>query len=214
MDQNRSLDLNDIDDNQRYQGNNNLNIENLNNRPSRLSFTLDETKTETIKRDLLNVYEKAKIALFPMASKDSTLLQDWDFWGPLIFCLILGLVLSWQRNDNHSGIVFILIFVIVWFGGLIISLNSRFLGVGLSVFQCICILGYCMVAIVLASCANLILGFLPLIFQVCISLAGCLYSTYAATIFVSVYANQNKKILVIYPIGLFYLFLAWFTLAK
>ena len=71
-----------------------------------------------------------------------------------------------------------MIFVIVWIGGLIVSLNSQFQGVNLSIFQCICILGYCMFAVVLASIINLLIGFLPAAIRVLISLLGCAYSTY------------------------------------
>ena len=71
-----------------------------------------------------------------------------------------------------------MIFNIVWIGGLIVSLNSQFLGVNLSIFQCICILGYCMIAIVLASIINLLLLFLPAFIRVIISLAACCYSIY------------------------------------
>ena len=140
--------------------------------------TLDEPKRLSLKRDFNNVVAKIKVALFPMKTKNSKLLQDWDFWGPLILCLTLGLVLSWQKKAENSGIVFIMIFVIVWIGGLIVSLNSQFQGVNLSIFQCICILGYCMFAVVLASIINLLIGFLPAVIRVLISLLGCAYSTY------------------------------------
>ena len=140
--------------------------------------TLDEPKRLSLKRDFNNVVAKIKVALFPMKNKNSKLLQDWDFWGPLILCLTLGLVLSWQKKAENSGIVFIMIFVIVWVGGLIVSLNSQFQGVNLSIFQCICILGYCMFAVVLASIINLLIGFLPAAIRVLISLLGCAYSTY------------------------------------
>ncbi len=140
--------------------------------------TLDEPKRLSLKRDFNNVVAKIKVALFPMKTKNSKLLQDWDFWGPLILCLTLGLVLSWQKKAENSGIVFIMIFVIVWIGGLIVSLNSQFQGVNLSIFQCICILGYCMFAVVLASIINLLIGFLPAAIRVLISLLGCAYSTY------------------------------------
>ena len=163
MDPNQSLDINQrelMDDN-----NKGLN-------------TLDEPKRESIKRDFNNVVEKIKVALLPMKTKNSKLLQDWDFWGPLILCLTLGLVLSWQKKAENSGIVFIMIFVIVWIGGLIVSLNSQFQGVDLRIFQCICILGYCMFAVVLAAIINLLLGFLPALIRILISLLGCGYSTY------------------------------------
>ena len=144
--------------------------------------TLDEPKRESIKRDVNSIMAKIKIAILPMKSKNSKALQDWDFWGPLILCLILGLVLSWQKHSDNGGIVFIMIFTIVWIGGLIVSLNSQFLGVNLSVFQCICILGYCMLAVVLAAIVNLLLGFLPTFVHVIISLFACFYSVYGKLI--------------------------------
>ena len=140
--------------------------------------TLDEPQRMSLNRDVNNIIEKAKIAILPMKSKNSKILQDWDFWGPLILCLTLGLILSWQKNSNNSGIIFIMIFAIVWIGGLIVSLNSQFLGVNLSIFQCICILGYCMLAIVLASIVNLLLGFLPSYIHGTISLLAAFYSIY------------------------------------
>ena len=138
--------------------------------------TLDEPKRKSLQRDVNSIMAKAKLALLPMKAKDSKLLQEWDFWGPLILCLTLGLVLSWQKHSDNSGIVFIMIFAVVWIGGLIVSLNSQFLGVNLSIFQCICILGYCMIAIVLASILNLLLGFLPYLIHAAISLLAAFYS--------------------------------------
>ena len=140
--------------------------------------TLDEPKRLSLKRDVNSVMNKAKIALFPMKSQNSKALQDWDFWGPLILCLALGLILSWQKNTDNTGIIFIMIFMIVWIGGFVVSLNSQFLGINLSIFQCICILGYCMFAIVLAALINFVLGFLPSLIHIAISLSACAYSIY------------------------------------
>ena len=145
-------------------------------------YTLDERKRESLKRELNSIIQKSKIALFPMASANTKLL-DWDFWGPLFFCLILGLVLSWQKSAENSGTIFIMIFSIVWIGGFIVSLNSQFLGINLSIYQCICILGYCMLAVVFAAIINLFLGFLPTLFHVIVSLLGACYSTFSKFIY-------------------------------
>ncbi len=165
--------------------------------------------------------------MLPMNESSSTdKLKDWDFWGPLIFCLFLGLILSLGRNDSKGGKIFILIFAIVWIGGFIISINSQFLGAKLTVYQSICILGYCMFAIVLSALINLFLIFIPSVFKLGIGLCGCAYSIYGKIFFllfsflasysfvIKVIDNQEKKWLVVYPICLFYLFLTWFTLAK
>ena len=109
------------------------------NKPNYELNTLDEAISTTLMRDLKIIMEKIKIAMLPMqAQNTSDTFKDWDFWGPLFLCLFLGLVLSIGRADTHTGTVFILIFAIVWIGGLIISLNSQFLGAKLSIYQCIC----------------------------------------------------------------------------
>ena len=175
MDPNQSLEVS--------QGNENINqVENDDNN----KYTLDEPKRESLKREFRSIIQKSKIALFPMTSANTKLLE-WDFWGPLFLCLILGLVLSWQKNVVNSGTIFIMIFAIVWIGGLIVSLNSQFLGINLSIFQCICILGYCMLAVVLAAIINLIFFFLPTSFKVVISLLGACYSTYSKLNFLNLF---------------------------
>jgi hypothetical protein len=57
-------------------------------------------------------------------------IQNWDLWGPLLICLILCTTVasSGDKDFEAKGAVFIIIFVIVWLGGFIISLNSQFLG--------------------------------------------------------------------------------------
>jgi len=155
----------------------NLGNEEPQNQSIHYQDTLDEPKIVSLKRDFNNIIKKLKAVLYPLKIKEPKILNDWDFWGPLSLCLILGLILSWKNSYQNSGIIFITIFGIVWIGGFIISLNSQFLGVNLSIFQCICILGYCMFAIVIASMINLLCGFLPSIFHFIISLLACAYSS-------------------------------------
>ena len=173
---NQSLEVN--------QGNEILEQVENNNDDNNEKYTLDEPKRESLKREFNSIIQKGKIALFPMTSANPKLL-DWDFWGPLFLCLLLGLVLSWQKKVENSGTIFIIVFSIVWIGGFIVSLNSQFLGINLSIFQCICILGYCMLAVVLAATINLLLWFLPTIFHIAISLLGAGYSTYSKYNFIN-----------------------------
>ena len=141
--------------------------------------TLDEDISTSLKRDLMIILSKTKTAMLPMnANTTSTQFKDWDFWGPLLFCMLLGLTLSIGRNDNQPGVVFILVFVIVWLGALIISLNSQFLGVKLTICQCICIIGYCMCAIVITAIITSILPFLPTFMNFALAMCGFIYSSY------------------------------------
>jgi transcription antitermination factor NusG len=51
--------------------------------------TLDEPVKVTIMRDLSNIWNKVKQVLDPRSS-DKNLLKDWDWWGPLLLCLVLS----------------------------------------------------------------------------------------------------------------------------
>jgi hypothetical protein len=57
-------------------------------------------------------------------------IQNWDLWGPLLITLTLCITcaFSGDKDFEERGSVFIIIFVIVWIGGFVISLNSQFLG--------------------------------------------------------------------------------------
>ena len=62
--------------------------------------TLDEPVSETIKRDLMRIYNKLKIVVNPLGlgvagSEDNIEekrkeVRNWDLWGPFIFCLVLS----------------------------------------------------------------------------------------------------------------------------
>jgi hypothetical protein len=58
--------------------------------------------------------------------------------------------------------VFTTVFVIIWIGSLIITVNTKLLGGTLSLLQCICLLGYCIFPIVVAAfLLRILLPFLP-----------------------------------------------------
>ena len=88
-------------------------------------------------------------------------LKQWDLWGPFIICLLLGIILCFTSKKN-SGFVFSMIFIIMWIGTMIITINSSLLGGKLALMQCICLLGYCTFPAVVASLFNrVIFKFLP-----------------------------------------------------
>ncbi|XP_063169395.1 protein YIPF6 isoform X3 [Candoia aspera] len=59
------------------------------NSPDEDYSTLDEPVKETVMRDLKAVGKKFVHVMYP--KKSSTLLRDWDLWGPLILCVLLAL---------------------------------------------------------------------------------------------------------------------------
>lgn len=94
---------------------------------------LDEPIMDTLKRDLAGIYNKMKIIALPLSSYDTykVVLRGWDLWGPLLLCTFLAFELnhSSSYHDDHIGPQFADVFVLVWFGSCIISLNYRLLSV-------------------------------------------------------------------------------------
>lgn len=92
---------------------------------------LDEPILDTLKRDLYGIYNKMKIIAVPLSSYDiyKVVLRGWDLWGPLLLCTFLAYELhhSQSYEDKHDGPQFSDVFVLVWFGSCIVSLNYRLL---------------------------------------------------------------------------------------
>lgn len=53
-------------------------------------------------------------------------------------------------NMNDGGPQFAEVFVIVWIGAMIVTLNSKLLGGNISFFQSVCVLGYCLTPLAIA----------------------------------------------------------------
>merc|ERR1712059_129509 len=115
--------------------------------------TLDEPISKTIKRDLSAVGTKFLHVLYPKEKK--SLLKEWDLWGPLILCTFMATVLQGHDSVNGSdkadgGPEFAEVFVIVWVGAMVVTLNTKLLGGSISFFQSVCVLGYCLLPLVLS----------------------------------------------------------------
>ena len=96
-------------------------------------------------RDLKQVGSKLKVVLLPREDQEGILkqLKEWDLWGPLMVCLTLSIMLSITAPEDQKALVFAGVFVIVWIGAAIVTLNAQLLGGTISFFQSVCILGYC-----------------------------------------------------------------------
>eukprot|EP00929_Paragymnodinium_shiwhaense_P103905 TRINITY_DN67757_c0_g2_i3.p2 TRINITY_DN67757_c0_g2~~TRINITY_DN67757_c0_g2_i3.p2 ORF type:complete len:211 (+),score=13.67 TRINITY_DN67757_c0_g2_i3:76-708(+) len=118
--------------------------------------TLDEPVTETIMRDLRSVGTKLKYVMLPAARHDKAHgLKEWDLWGPLFLCLALGILLSAQTSDSdQAGMAFALVFIIIWVGSGIVTLNALLLRGRIAFFQSVCVLGYCICPLVIAAAVS------------------------------------------------------------
>lgn len=181
--------------------------------------TLDEPISKTIKRDLNAVGSKFFHVLYPVEKK--SLLREWDLWGPLILCTFMAIVLQGHESSDGSGDggpQFAEVFVIVWVGSLIVTLNTKMLGGNISFFQSVCVLGYCLLPLALALLVCRILlfisdGGLVLALRGISVLLGFGWSTYASIQFLGDCSPANKKMMSMYPMLLFYLVIAWMVMA-
>ena len=54
-------------------------------------------------------------------------------------------------ESEDKGQSFGILFLIMWGGAFIVTINTKLLGGHISFFQCVCVLGYCVFPIVLAA---------------------------------------------------------------
>lgn len=63
-------------------------------------------------------------------------LRDWDLWGPLVFCLLLSLFLSFSADASQRALVFSGVFAMVWIGEAVVTVQIKLLGGNMFVFPC------------------------------------------------------------------------------
>lgn len=166
--------------------------------------TLDEPVSVTIMNDVKAIGNKLKFVLWPTGNAHNS---EWDLWGPLIFCLLLSLSLSLAAKNDQSIAVFTGIFSLVWLGETICTLNLRLLGSQLAFLQSVCCLGYSLFPLVIAATVS---AFVHTAFvRVPLTIVMYAWSTYASLGVLQGADLGNKKLLAVYPLGLFYFVLGW-----
>lgn len=193
--------------------------------------TLDEPVIDTVMRDASAVGRKFFHVLYPKQSK--SLLKDWDLWGPLILCTVMAILLQGgTTNDDNKGddkskdenpetFGFSQVFGLVAFGAVVVAFNSKLLGGSLSFFQSVCVLGYCILPLVLSLIFGEFLSILvksqntpSKIIKALITLFACIWSTIASLAFLADSQPRHRKVLAVYPICLFYFVISWMVLIR
>ncbi|KAM0789906.1 hypothetical protein ACM66B_006747 [Microbotryomycetes sp. NB124-2] len=172
------------------------------------SNTLDEPVSETIMRDLRAIGVKIVQVLHPTA--DNAVLRDWDLWGPLMFCLTLAILLSMEADSEQSLPIFTGVFVIIWLGSSVVTLNAKLLGGKVSFFQSLCVLGYCIFPLDIAAVISLFIKLLWIRIPVCA--AALAWSIWASVNFLGGTNLGDRSFLALYPLCLLYFLLAWMTM--
>ncbi|KAH7884435.1 hypothetical protein F5I97DRAFT_1889552 [Phlebopus sp. FC_14] len=175
--------------------------------------TLDEPVTATIARDLLSIYSKLVQVLYPRRSTGREVLRDWDLWGPLLLCLALGVMLSFNAPSSQALGLFTSVVVIVSVGSLVVTIQAKLLGGRVSFFQGLCVLGYCIAPLDIAA---LISCFVRIIWvRVPIALLAWAWCIWASVNFLDgTKIEQQRILLAVYPLLLFYFVLAWMILIQ
>lgn len=157
-------------------------------------------------------------------------------------CLLLSSTLSFTAPASSASLVFAAVFVIVWCGAAMVTLNAQLLGGSISFFQSVCILGYCVFPLTISAISCLIIGFLykQVRFQdlyqltstpidankshdcssrICLEykrscfILLCLFSL-ASVVFMNQVICEERRMLAVYPVFFFYTFIAWMILLQ
>lgn len=188
---------------------NNTNNDNINEKYD----TLDESIQDTLKRDLTRIGHKLLHVVNPIYnSNDKNELKDWDLWGPLLFGILLCAVISFRdsiRNNNAEQTIsstFSILFCFMFFGSVILSLNSIFLDVSIKIIQFACLLGYCLFPFLVGSFINLIFIKAKLIvLDIIVVFLAIVWASWSGIRFIIGITPTDKKVVVIFPIILYFI---------
>ena len=110
----------------------------------------------------------------------------------------------------------------MWGGSFVVTINTKLLGGKISFFQCVCVLGYCVFPIVLGAVIMALLKAVNVnffILRLALAILCLIWSVMSKNIpnigsisFMNVIIDPKKNLIAIYPIFLFYLFIAWFLI--
>merc|ERR1712118_107499 len=182
-----------------------MDVENPQGQPQ--MSTLDETVGETLMRDVKMVANKLQFVAFPRGGGVQQLGRDWDLWGPLVLCLLLSMILSWNAPNDQKALVFAAVFVIVWVGSAVITVNALLLGGTMSFFHSVCVIGYCVFPLDIAAILCTVWSnpvWKTIVVPVCF-----VWSTTASVGFLQDLVPPRRSLLALYPVSLLYLTISW-----
>ncbi|KAI6238719.1 Protein YIPF [Aphelenchoides fujianensis] len=172
--------------------------------------TLEEPVHVSIRRDVRLFRAKISQVLFP--NPEHSCLKNWDLVGPLFICVLLSFCL--QASDEKRGFSFPTLFMLILVGASAVTTNIKLLGGKISIFQSICVLGYCLIPLLFASafCHLLRLNAAAsphIALRFLTTTVGFGWAVYAATTFLSSVHPEGRRTLGVYPLVLFYAVVSW-----
>jgi hypothetical protein len=120
--------------------------------------------------------------------------------------------LSLSASGPQAALIFAAVFVLVWAGAGVITLNAALLGGNVSTLQSVCVLGYCLAPLNVASILCHAWGN-PVYHLLLVALAF-VWSTRASVGFMAQLLQESRRALGVYPVLLFYAAISWMILVQ
>lgn len=151
---------------------------------------------------------KTVSVLNPVQQIDRVVMEDTDLAGPLLFCLLFGMSLLLAGKVQFGYIYGVALMGWASIYGILNAMSEH----GIDTLRTASVLGYCLLPMLLLSLLSLILplqGWLGLLVGGLIVL-WCTISS--SNMFVTALGMRDQRILVAYPVGLFYFCFALMTI--
>lgn len=171
--------------------------------------TLDEPILVTLQRDFRGIRDKLLVVVCPFLGSGEEL-REWDLWGPLLLCLTLAVLLSNGVGNQQGSVVFSAVFVLVWVGAAVVTLNAKLLGSTVAFFQTVCVMGYCLAPLCIGALWCLLSSIFWLNFPIAIAVWA--WACWGVARFFRGTVSEERELLVLFPVALFYAFLTWIIL--
>jgi len=158
---------------------------------------------EELDIDLRDIYYKVRCVMLPLPYfrlKIQLVRDSPDFWGPLFVVLIYALLSLYGQVHVVSWIL-----TIWFFGSFIVFFLARVLGGEVSYSQCLGVIGYCLIPLVVVAAA------LPVVWRwhyvaVFLKTFGVVWAVYSAGTLLCMEELRQKRPLLLYPIFLLYVY--------
>lgn len=164
---------------------------------------------EELDIDPKDIYRKLRCVLLPhpkLGFDESLMKESPDFWGPLAVVLFFSLVSLYGQFQVVSWII------TMWFlGSLVIFVLARVLGAEATYSHCLGVIGYSLLPLAMTA---LLLSFTKKfqLLSLFMRAVGVFWASYSAATLLATEELKHKKVLIIYPIFLLYVyFLSLYT---
>lgn len=170
----------------------------------------DPPLLEELGINLSHIRAKTVAVLNPLRPVDKHIMDDTDLAGPLLFCLLFGTSLL-LAGKVHFGYIYG-VALLGWASlyGLLNAMAER--DNGIDTLRTASVLGYCLLPMVLLSLASVILSLRGVLGLISGGLAVLWCSISSSNMFVSALSMREQRILVAYPVALFYFCFALMTI--